>query len=59
MTTDSRSFLSLLRHDVFRRILCSWLARQEAENALLAPEEDVARLIRKICYENAKGAFSE
>lgn len=59
MTTDSRSFLSLLRHDVFRRILCSWLARQEAENALLASEEDVACLIRNICYENAKGAFSE
>ena len=57
MTTDSRSFLSLLRHDVFRRILCSWLARQEAEMALLAPEETVARLIRKICYENAKDMF--
>ena len=59
MTTDSRSFLSLARHDAFRRILCSLLSRLQEENALLAPEEDVARLIRKTCYENAIEVFNK
>ncbi len=57
MTTDSRSFLSLSRHDSFRRVLCSFLARLEEENALLAPEETAAKLIRKISYENASDRF--
>lgn len=57
MTTDSRSFLSLIRHDAFRRILCSRLTRLQEENALLAPESDVQKLIRKICYENASELF--
>ena len=28
MLTDSRSFLSYARHDYFRRILCSYVARK-------------------------------
>ena len=28
MTTDSRSILSFVRHDYFRRLLCSWLDKQ-------------------------------
>lgn len=51
MTTDSRSILSFLRHDYFRRILCSWLARQNCRWGL--PEEQVGSIIKNICYNNA------
>ncbi len=57
MTTDSRSFLSLSRHDCFRRVLCSYLAGLTEEQALPAPEEAVGALIRKIAYENAASHF--
>ena len=54
MTTDSRSILSFARHDYFRRILCSWLDRQNTERELDMPLSVQARFIEKICYENAK-----
>ena len=50
MTTDSRSPLSFIRHDYFRRLLCSWISEQDFGQS----EEQLGRLIRKICYENAK-----
>lgn len=54
MTTDSRSILSFARHDYFRRILCSWLDRQNTERDLDMPFDVQVRFIEKICYENAK-----
>ena len=54
MTTDSRSILSFARHDYVRRILCSWLDRQNTERDLDMPLSVQARFIEKICYENAK-----
>ena len=54
MTTDSRSILSFVRHDYFRRILCSWLDRQNTERELELPVEIQGEIIEKICYKNAK-----
>ena len=57
MTTDSRSLLSLARHDWFRRVLCRWVADKVADGdfpddtALLRP------LVENICYRNAKRIF--
>lgn len=51
MTTDSRSVLSFLRHDYFRRILCNWMDKQNSRWEL--PEEIQGKIIRKICYYNA------
>jgi len=51
MTTDSRSILSFVRHDYFRRILCAWLAEQNEIWCL--PEETLGHIIEKICYKNA------
>lgn len=53
MTTDSRSILSFVRHDYFRRILCSYLAKQNADGWDL-PFETLAQIAEKICYHNAK-----
>lgn len=57
MTTDSRSFLSLVRHDYFRRVLCSFLARKAEENDYPADSAALSRLVRMMCYENAADAF--
>jgi len=54
MTTDSRSILSFVRHDYFRRILCSWIDRQNRENEWELPFEIQGELVRKISYQNAK-----
>lgn len=53
MLTDSRSFLSYVRHDYFRRILCTLLGEwvESGEFPSGAPTEKVAR---KLCYENMK-----
>ena len=54
MSTDSRSILSFVRHDYFRRILCSWIDRQNIAMDMQIPFEIQGDIIRKICYENAK-----
>jgi glucuronate isomerase len=50
MTTDSRSILSFVRHDYFRRLLCTWVDEQVW--GLTLPQQ--GQIIRKIAYENAK-----
>ena len=55
MTTDSRSFLSFVRHDYFRRILCDLLAKKYDENELCCNLCDLKELVCDMCYNNAKG----
>lgn len=52
MLTDSRSFLSYARHDYFRRILCSLLAKWVDEEDF--PLESAKKLARKISFENIR-----
>jgi glucuronate isomerase len=54
MVTDSRSFMSYPRHEYFRRTLCNIIA-QDVERGEL-PDDDalLGRLIRDVCYGNAK-----
>ena len=54
MTTDSRSLLSFVRHDYFRRVLCQWLANKVEQGRFPDDEGLLADLIRRVCYENAK-----
>ncbi len=54
MTTDSRSFLSFTRHDYFRRILCEWLGKKFENNELCCTYKELEKLVRDMCYENAK-----
>ncbi|MBE6657876.1 MAG: glucuronate isomerase [Ruminococcaceae bacterium] len=53
MTTDSRSFLSFVRHDYFRRILCSWLGEKVERGEWLCNTDDLRELVYHICYKNA------
>lgn len=54
MTTDSRSFLSFVRHDYFRRILCSWLGDKAEKGEYPKDYELLGKILSKICYYNAK-----
>lgn len=58
MLTDSRSFLSYPRHEYFRRLLCN-LFGEDIENGELPNDiEWTGKIIRDICYYNAKNYFT-
>lgn len=57
MLTDSRSFMSLTRHEYFRRLLCDILGK-EVENGMLPNDiELVGELVANVCYFNARDYF--
>lgn len=57
MLTDSRSLLSYPRHEYFRRVLCN-LVGKDAENGELPGDKGwLGKMIRDICYYNAKNYF--
>ncbi len=57
MLTDSRSFLSYVRHEYFRRLLCGMIGTDIQAGLIPADEAAVAKLVRDICYDNAAGYF--
>lgn len=52
MTTDSRSYLSYVRHDYFRRILCNLLADWIRNKEIPNDRHLIAKFIEDICYKN-------
>jgi glucuronate isomerase len=54
MATDSRSFLSFPRHEYFRRILCNLMGNDIAKGLLPADFNLAGRIIKDICYSNAR-----
>ena len=54
MTTDSRSILSFVRHDYYRRILCNLLGAWAEEGKLPDDFEYVSTLVKNIAYHNIK-----
>ncbi|MHB8901337.1 MAG: glucuronate isomerase [Thermoguttaceae bacterium] len=54
MTTDSRSPLSMVRHEYFRRVLCDWLGDQVQAGVLPADDQLLGPLVRAVSYENAR-----
>ena len=59
MTTDSRSLLSFVRHDYFRRVLCKWVAEKVALGAFPDDESLLRPMLENICYRNAKAMVSD
>jgi glucuronate isomerase len=57
MVTDSRSILSLTRHDYFRRILCRTLGSQVDSGVLPGDRQLLQTVIESICYQNAADQF--
>jgi glucuronate isomerase len=57
MVADSRSLLSMSRHELFRRVLCDEIGR-DAENGRIPCDLDgLAGLVRNICVSNAVRYF--
>ncbi len=54
MVTDSRSFLSGVRHEVFRRILCAHLGDLIERGQLPNEPYLILPLLRNVCYNNAR-----
>ena len=58
MLTDSRSFLSYPRHELYRRALCAYLGAIVDRGEYFSGEEALGNIIRDICYNNAKNYFN-
>jgi len=56
MLTDSRSFTSYVRHDYFRRILCSYVGELVSKGEY--DESAAKKVVQAISYKNAKAYFS-
>jgi glucuronate isomerase len=57
MLTDSRSFLSYVRHEYFRRLLCSMIGADVEAGLIPADRGLVGTMIENICYKNALNYF--
>ncbi len=58
MLTDSRSFLSFVRHEYFRRILCNMLGNDIESGRLPGSEIDhIGKMVEMISYHNARDYF--
>ena len=57
MLTDSRSILSMTRHELFRRILCDVIAREVTDGRYPGDMEYLAVLTKDVCIGNAVRYF--
>ena len=58
MLTDSRSFLSFLRHEYFRRILCNLIGKWVENGEYPMNEALLGEMVQNICFNNAAEYFS-
>lgn len=54
MTTDSRSALSMVRHEYFRRVFCDWLGGQVEAGALPSDLSELGELVLNVSSGNAR-----
>jgi glucuronate isomerase len=54
MTTDSRSLLSFVRHEYYRRTLCGWLGRKVTDGEITSDKSILNDLVYRMCYGNIK-----
>ncbi|MDR1059794.1 MAG: glucuronate isomerase [Clostridiales bacterium] len=57
MLTDSRSFLSYPRHELYRRALCNYFGTLLDRREYFSGERELGAIIGDICYRNAKAFF--
>lgn len=53
MVTDSRSFLSYIRHEYFRRILCNKIGKWVENGEYPLEIEHLGKIVQNVCYNNA------
>ena len=54
MLTDSRSFMSFIRHEYFRRVLCNMFGKDMVSGEMPNDFDFVGGVVQDICYGNAK-----
>ncbi|HIW21734.1 MAG TPA: glucuronate isomerase [Candidatus Dorea intestinavium] len=57
MLTDSRSFLSYPRHEVYRRVFCNYLGELIEKGEYFSKEQYLKEIIEDVCYNNVKEYF--
>jgi glucuronate isomerase len=57
MVTDSRSLLSMTRHELFRRILCDTLGRDVDAGLIPGDLDLLSGIVRAVCLDNAVAWF--
>ena len=57
MLTDSRSFLSYPRHELYRRVLCNYFGELVERGEYFSDEEYLKQVVENVCYYNAKNYF--
>ncbi|MEX0684942.1 MAG: glucuronate isomerase [Balneolales bacterium] len=58
MVTDSRSFMSIPRHEYYRRVLCNMLGNDIEQGIIPDDDQLMADLIDKLCFKNALQYFN-
>lgn len=57
MLTDSRSFLSYPRHELYRRVFCDYIGSLCERGEYFSSEEALKKIVQNVCYYNAKEFF--
>ena len=57
MLTDSRSFISYPRHELYRRVFCNYLGELCERGEYIGSEENLAEIIRGVCFDNVNAFF--
>ncbi len=57
MLTDSRSFVSYPRHEYFRRIFCNMIGKWVENGEYPNDREYLEKIVKGVCYENARDYF--
>ena len=57
MLTDSRSFISYPRHELYRRVLCSYLGSLVERGEYFSGEEELKKTIENVCFNNVNEFF--
>lgn len=57
MLTDSRSFISYPRHELYRRVLCNYLGGLVERGEYFSSEEELKTIIENVCYRNVQEFF--
>lgn len=58
MLTDSRSFLSFVRHEYYRRILANYIATKVEEGYIPRNTDQIVNMVGNISYYNSKRYFN-
>ena len=57
MLTDSRSFISYPRHELYRRVLCNYLGSLVERGEYFSGEEELKKTIENVCFNNVNEFF--